>query len=575
MNQPTNENQWSPPSGPPGGPNSFEMFGAAPGSAQAAQSQTAVRRGPKNLGRMGLAAALVVTAGVGGYAVKSALTEPAGPQTPGEAFEQFFVAVDAEDLAGVLELMPPGERETMVEPTAAVMRELQRLEVFDPAADASSLEGFDLTVEGITYTVDQLDPRLAWVTTTGGTISGSSLDSDLLPFGKVLRDNIDAAEEASGGMTLDEVMAETEGGETDLGDEPFSLAVIEDDGSWYVSLTYTIAESARNDSGKVFPGLGNGPTPVGGATPGDAIKKMIEEAVALDVGGMISYLDPVEMAALYDYSPLFLDDLEAGAQSFTDEVGTLSLDRLDTRSWERNGRTMVGIDGFAGSMSGTDSYTGETFSASVEFDGDCYVATMDGETQELCVSEAAAAAEADAAAESFDDIIDELGIDLSVFEGITTPEQGITVVERDGRWYLSLVPSMMYPVAEILAEFETDAFVDFTDSLRAVAQDGEDAFFDLGNEIMGGSSVQSDPFGDESFADSDSFGTTQNYVVEKTIPAGTPGSVLLSDGYVSVIEVSDEDLDFATVWYLDMEVGGLSALRDIQVGEVLLVDDFG
>ncbi|MEZ5378669.1 MAG: hypothetical protein R2733_19360 [Acidimicrobiales bacterium] len=576
-NQPTQ--QWQPPMAPPAAPggagNSFEMYGTGP--AAPSTTESSVRRGPKHLGRLGLAAALVVTAGVGGYVVKSALSDPAGPQSPGEAFEQFFVAVDNEDLAGVLELLPPGERETLVEPTAAVMRQLQRLEVLDPAADTSALGGFDLTVSGVSYSVEELDPRLAWVTTTGGTITGTNLDADQLPFGSVIRDAMDSAEEAANGQTLDEAMAETEGQSNDLGQDPFSLAVVEDDGGWYVSLTYTMAESARRDAEMLFPGLGNGPAPVGGATPGDAVKGLVQSAIDLDLGGVIAHLDPVEMAALYDYSPLFLDDVDAGAQSFTDEVGDLTLDRLDVRSWERNGRTMVGIDGFAGSLSGIDPYSGEPIDGSIDFDGDCYTVTMAGETEELCASDAAASADAADVQQLAKDMIDELGIDISAFEDLTFPEQGITVVERDGRWYVSTVPSMMYPMAEILEQFEADSFTNLVDSITALIEEGGDPLYELENEIFGGGIYPEEDvdYGDGSFSPSDNAGETDNFVVEKLIPAGTPGSVLLSEGYVSVISVPDEELDFSTVWYIDLEIGELSALRDIQVGEVLMIDDFG
>ena len=580
-------NQWSPPAGPPTGSTDFAVFDTA--QAPAALAQGTVQRGPKNLGRMGLAAALVVTAGVGGYAVNSALSEPAGPQSPGEAFESFFVAVDNEDLAGVLELMPPGERESLVEPTAAVMRQLQRLDVLDADADTSSLGGFDLTVEGVTYSVEQLDPRLAWITTTGGTVTTADLDLDQLPFGSLIDDAIESSDAT---MALDSEVEAADGETTDLGRDPFSLAVVEDDGSWYVSLMYTAAESARNDANEAFPGLGNGPTPIGGATPGDAIKGMVEASVDLDLAGVIAHLDPVEMAALYDYAPLFLDEAEAGVQSFQSEVGTITVDRIDTRSWERNGRTMVGIDGFAGSFAGTDPFSGEPTSGSVDFDGDCYALEFNGETQRVCTSDLDAA-NADATtgagemAQAYSDIIDELGIDLSAFEDLTFPEQGITVVERDGRWYISVVPTMMYPIAETLEQFEANTFTDLVDSIKAIAEEGGDALFGMGGDdwdtlpqepFLGEDEDFEVPFEEDApFEDDDDFFSTatNNYVVEQMIPAGTPASELLAGGYISAFEVADEDLDFDTVWYLESELGGLAANRDLQVGEILKVDDFG
>ncbi len=570
MNDSTPNSQWAPPSGPPTGPADFQMFGAVQGQGPATLTETSVRRGPgRHLGRLGLAAALVVTAGVGGFAVTSALSNPAGAPTPGAAFEQFFVAVDNEDLAGVLELMPPGERASLVEPTAAVMRQLQRLEVLDPGADTSALTGFDLTVEGVSYTVEQLDPRLAWVTTTGGTVTTANVDLELMPFGTVIDDVFDAVQEAAGEMSLEDQMSEVDDEVADLGADPFSLAVIEEGGSWYVSLMYTVAESARHDSGMLFPGLGNGPTPVGGATPGDALKGMVEQGVDLDLGGVISYLDPVEMAALYDYSPLFLDDADAGAQSFKEEVATLTLERIETRSWERNGRTMATIDGFAGRIQGIDPFGGEPLEGSFDFDGDCSSVTINGESQQLCNSDTASPLEGGDPQEMVEDLFDELGIDLSTFQDLTVPEQGVTVVERDGRWYVSMVPSMMYPVAETLEQLDAEAFGDLVDAVETLVENGAQSFLGLQDETFD----TTDPFPQDGYGGETSFGLTVNYVVEQTIPAGTPSEILLSGGYVSIIEVDDPDV--STVWDIDSEIGFLVALRDIGVGEVLRVEDFG
>lgn len=590
-------NQWAPPSGPPAGPTDFGLLNADAPTGPTTITQTSVARGPKNLGRFGLAAALVVTAGVGGLAVNSALSDPAGAETPGEAFEAFFVAVDNEDLAGALELLPPGERESLVEPTAAVFRQLARLELFDESADTNSLGGFDLTVEGVSYSVEQLDPRLAWVTTTGGTITAGDVDIEQLPLGSAVRDWIDDAEANSGVESFDQSVESAEGDVADLGADPFSLAIVEEDGSWYVSVMYTMAESVRQDSGDAFPGLGNGPAPVGGETPGEAMRGMAEAAIDLDMAGVISYLDPIEMAALYDYSPLFLDDVDAMAAEVRAEMGTITLDRMETRSWDRNGRTMVGVDGFAGSFVGSDPFTGEPITASIDFADDCYAIVYNGESERICLDDVAGATE-DPLADDFDydAMLEEFGVDLSAFEEITFPEQGLTVVERDGRWYLSLVPSMMYPMAETLEQFELEMFEQLADAFGTIVDEGltgttfteiesEIGFDDempMGDEPMGEafpedffdeeSGFDEDGFPDEYFDDAE---TTSNFIVTQLIPAGTPADELQSGGFVEEVQVPSLEATFESVWWIDSEIGGLVALRDIQPGETLLVEDFG
>ncbi len=123
--------------------------------------------------RVGMLAATVAVAGAGAFAVKTALGEPAGPQSPEEAVTQLFEALGNEDLLGMTEVMLPSERESMVEPGLAIFSELQRLEVVDAEANLGQMQYFDVTIEGLELTSTPVAAGLTMVETTGGMISAS------------------------------------------------------------------------------------------------------------------------------------------------------------------------------------------------------------------------------------------------------------------------------------------------------------------------------------------------------------------------------------------------------------------
>ncbi len=559
--------------------NTFQLLDESEGRLHLGEQRA--RKGPSGVGRAALAGVLALTVGFGGLAVRSALAEPGGASSPEAAFEAFFAAVDADDLAGVIETMPRNERAALVEPMGEIMVELQRLGVIDDEATASAPGGFDVTVTDLTYTVDRLDPRLAVVTTTGGSLGLADLDLADLPFGDV----IDGPMEGLPDEALDAVTMGSN--TTDLASSPISLAVIDDDG-WHVSMMYSVAEAVRREAGAPFPGLGNGPTPVGAETPEGAVRQLVEEAFALDARGVIAMLDPEEMAVVYDYSPLFLADADTVADRMGAEMAGLRLDRLDTRVIERDGRTMVAVDGGQVSVSMVDPWDGSTQDVVAGFDGGCFELTTDGETQRTCLS----------------DLADEFGLTATPSTSVVpAPQQGVTVVERAGRWYVSTLPSLLRPIVDGLSTMEDDAISGMITGFGDLLGNGLES--GLGTSGFAGSSradldaiaesIGADPFDgtdpfdetdplagfdefdeteDADFGDSSEVTAIQNFRVLVAIPAGTPSDDLLTGGFIEAFGVPDDEVDFATVWDLEFEIGGLVAGRDIEAGEVLMYDDF-
>lgn len=386
--------------------------------------------------RIGFAGALVAVAGLGGFAVKTALSEPAGPQSPEAAAAEFFEAMGNEDIIGMAEVWLPSEREAYIDPSMALIDELERLEIFGEGVEIDSLGTLDIVVEGIEFTSTPLAPGFATVKPTAGTVSVTGTSDDV-PVMKAVKEWLDEEpEDYASTADVDEPRNQDE-----------YVVAVEHNGSWYLSLGYTAAEISREETNKPLPAFGQGPTPVGGATPEEAIENFAAELVEVDLEGMLTQLDPEEMRVLYDYAPLFIDDgqevIDAGLEDLREMGVSWNISDLDVRSEDRRGRTVVIVEGF-------------TLSGSLESN----TAILD--FRDKCVSVKVSGPDIGEIDEGFcegDDLeqIDQLGTVPEFFttlENLEFDTAGITVVERYGRWYISTVPSMLYLYVDVLVALE-------------------------------------------------------------------------------------------------------------------------
>ncbi len=422
-------------------------------------------------GRLTLVAlALLVVAGAG-FAVTRALAAPAGAASPREAADSFFAAVDNDDILGIIEQMPPSERASMIEPGGAILTELERLGVIE--VDPNGATELDMVVDDLQIVTTTLGPGVASAEIVGGTITTTGDLTGLVRVGEALDDLFPSDPDTKTPATT-EIL--------DFGDEPLTLGIVEEDGSWYVSLWYTVAELARADSGAALPEIGGGPVPVGASTPAGAVQALVDEAASFDLAGVISMVDPEEFRALYDYSSLFLADAQ---DALDEELATngvvIRLERLDAEAVERRGRQVVVVDGIE--ISATDGDQ----EVSMSYADGCFTVIVDNEIDQRCD----------------DDLPDEV-FGGSPFE---TSELGATVVERDGRWYVSGMPTVLYGYADILAQIDradVDAFVDtWGELLEGLAEAGmgglfsdEDAFDEFDEDAF-------DQFDEEAFDDLD------------------------------------------------------------------------
>ncbi|NNF55579.1 MAG: hypothetical protein HKN03_14185 [Acidimicrobiales bacterium] len=424
-------------------------------------------------GRFAVAGLLGALAIGGGVAATAALRAPEGPASSEEAVELFFAALDNEDLVGVAEVMHPGERESLAQPMFDMAGHMRRLEILGADADPAAASFLDIQVDGVTYSVEALDPGLHYVTTTGGTISAPN--NPQTPMG-ALWDRFD----------IEMPEADTTRTIADMADEPMKMAVVEVDGSWYVSLYYSGAEAARRDAKKLFPGLGNGPDPVGAATPDAVMEDMILAISDLDATGMLTLMDPSEAAVLYDYSPLFLPELQEGmddaaAAAQLSDV-EWSVDLVDFVANEVNGRQVVSLNEIKVSIEvGAGELSSTPVSGSFTIAGGCTTIIFDGETTQSCASDTSP--EAEAARELFDRLLEVADLSdttVRAFERMAAVDLGVTVVERDGRWYMSAMPTYLETINDLMTVLEPADLVAMGTDIEEIV-DRQD---EIGEEIL-------------------------------------------------------------------------------------------
>ena len=486
--------------------------------------------------------AVVLLAG-GSFFALTAFGAAGGADSPEAAVDALIEAANNEDFITIGELLDPGERRTIVEPTLTeLLPELVRVGVLDERANAGDVEGFDWEFTNVTYRVEPIaqNPDMVHVFFTGGE-AAAEFNSAEFPFGDTFRDRF--------GDDFEDVPRETE--QIENSENP--MVLVEHDGRWYVSGLFTIAENIRLEAGERLPDPTEAPRALGSSTPDAAVEAMFTEMVEMDLAGLIGRMDPEEMAVLYRYSPLFLDEGqmqldELKAELVSDGVSwdmtdfdfdveedgddakvmlkgfTLSIAADDfeldftygseqisgrliagdfgrgtfeatTTKWVVNGvvsgeqfEAEITIDPDTYTVTGSGSAAGETASGNVTLDRDgiCSgysVTVSDGTDEQGCLEDDFPSGQLvvlDQYSKFFDDLAEE-------FPGIP-----MSAHRTNGEWYVSPIGTGFNGYLSFFKRFEEGEFEEFMDSMEQVS----DVPSSVAEEAFGGL------IGDGGFSDS-------------------------------------------------------------------------
>ena len=165
-----------------------------------------------------------------------------GAASPEEAVQDMVGSLEQNDLLGVVDVLAPWERDFARQGIDNYLDDAKDNGLLAKDTDLSDVGGYTLTVDGLKVSSEPVNERIANVSLVGGTAHLQS-HFDQLPLGAKLLEQLNKANDGKG---PDDVS-----GTTDLADAQLPpITTIKQDGRWYVSLFYSIAESARRDAGR-------------------------------------------------------------------------------------------------------------------------------------------------------------------------------------------------------------------------------------------------------------------------------------------------------------------------------------
>jgi hypothetical protein len=372
---------------------------------------------------------VVIAATVGAVAVIGAAVfalvrlagdgDAGGAATPEDAGLALLTAFENEDVLGMIDVLLPGERETFRDPATELTDELRRIQVLSESADLSAVAGIDIVLEDETVDVEETNVEDI-VNLDIGADGYVTIDGEQLPIGDLIVDNLpDDAD-------LSELDADTSDAQDDVR-MSLPITAVEEDGRWYVSVFYSVAETIRGRTQTDIPA--EGVTPIGGDSPEDAFDAFLGGVEALDLETVIASLNPDEFDALQRYAPSFLPDAQAELDRALAEAGVEVSIADPEYSVSGSGDTRsLTIDHFRVDVSAD----GET--VTLEFEDDCWTASGGGEEFNTCdLAEGMPNLD-----EVFDDSEPIRDLLTTLEEAFTEYENpGFIVTEVDGQWYVS------------------------------------------------------------------------------------------------------------------------------------------
>ncbi len=401
----------------------------------------------------------VITATVGLCLVA---TRDDGATSPEAALHELIDAVEHRDLAGVLVALPPAERLAVTDrlPTlAAQLRTLGLLAGGDDTASAFPV----VTVDDLRVTTTPYDTDVAAVDLIGGTLTtsfGTDAGGPVTPEGsQLLVGRGDTAAPASSTTVRD------------LAVEPVRLIAVREGGGWHISPTYSVVDAMAADGlvpegGIAVPDVGSGPYAYGAETSEGAVVDLFRAYADSDLDRLVALLAVDEARGLYDYASLILpgttqllEDLRVGGQY---DVVLNSISTSVEGSGDSRRVRVTGLD-----LDVRDQIHKQHVvlhdgclhvDARIEDDDEPY------QRHDVCAGEWD---DPDAEVRPLDNVV----ANAAVFGG-GAELPTFTVIERNGRWFISPIRSILDATIDTLDQLDASDQRSFLDRLSRSAHAG-------------------------------------------------------------------------------------------------------
>jgi hypothetical protein len=380
-----------------------------------------------------------------------------GGSSPKAAVESLLDAVGDEDIIGVLEALSPAERNLLVDPVQRTSDELARIGILPDDIELTGISGIDFEFEGLEYQVVMIRDDIATVEVVAGSLT-TRVTGDELPVGPLVNN---VAERFGQPIDIPDTTATSDIG---AGSET-KITTIKRNGSWYISIGYSIAEAARIEAKEDITTAGERIPTNGQASPEAAGAAMVQAFADLDLEAMVGVLPPDLFEALYDYGPSFIPEAQRALDAAADGAVDITISDLQLSSRIDGDRALVFVDGIEIEISAF----GESVSAAFK-DGCGSVTMPDGTMQEACTKDAAG-----------NGLPEGMELLQPLVDRLSEIEFGLTTVKVDGEWYSAPIHTSIDVGLSMLGAIEPDDITTVADGIDTLAE----SFMGLADEQFG------------------------------------------------------------------------------------------
>jgi hypothetical protein len=207
--------------------------------------------------RIGVAVGVLALMGIAASLAVALTGSGAGASSPEDAVRQFTAAVSDEDIVAAVALMPPSEVGSAHELYDLVIKVLQKNDALSSKGNPAA--GIDLDVRDLELETQSLHEDVGKVFLRAGNFGVDVRADELDPKLRSQGDGVDL-EDVHESITVDDIEAGLQSADFGFGDSEAThidgndisgvfLMTVREQGRWYVSPSYTIAEYAREALG--------------------------------------------------------------------------------------------------------------------------------------------------------------------------------------------------------------------------------------------------------------------------------------------------------------------------------------
>lgn len=418
----------------------------------------------------GAIAALVAV--VGFIAVTQIGSASDGADSPEAAVQALADAVNAEDLDAVRAALTPGERDALADPIRDLLGELGRVDILSDNIDTTAIPGLDLELIDLSMAPTSIADDLAVVRVTG-TLRATFFGREL-PLGQALIET-----SADTGLDIENVPSPPPA-QLEL-----NLATVRQNGGWYVSIAYTIAEIQRTENGWPLPNPAEAIEPQGAESPDALIEAFVSAAEGLDVAALIAQLNPGEAEAAQRYAPNYLEN---AASSMAEGNTTIDISDLEYRIEQDGNWADVHIDRMTLVTTNHDGWMGE-ITSTVRYADGCMntLTTYDDEYESDQYDNGEMGEEwlppgytiEDDGSMTICPVAGSPSASIGLLWGSSAPPT-LGLANHDGRWYISPTRTIANQLLASLRQIDDGAGAEFIWGMFG----GSTAFGDSGDETF-------------------------------------------------------------------------------------------